>query len=570
MCRETGHVTAECIVRDGCWISSSSRAPCKHGDADGWSNERHTTNSDRRTAVTAETEAYEHRNPKEGVIRAYPSNISAQEVDWKTIRPEFSVIASPWGSPRTSRHVLAAKSSNMNAYTQRHSAALTAQVGPENRSVSVRSYESKNTNYNTLTLATANVCTMSLRASTNNCIEDPQLNSRYRTSKEMFHRIHVTVVGIQEGRAKEDQYIHGKYFHIYVAGSSPRGAHGVQLWIHRSFKYTLQTIRVVSPRLIIVMVVAKVTGTRIAFISGHAPHSSEDQDAILEFWTSLACSVQEIGGQGYAVALLIDANARVGSIPSTRLGPFDVESENFPGFAFRGFLETTGMVAFNTFYSCGKTWSQWDGTEHRLDYIGLSDDLAATASIAYIDDRVDLPPGARRDHKLVCAQLQLPIAKQYGRSSVVKRRFSVNEYLLFDPWYCQQFQNAMWSFRPSEYADVDAHLQQLVDFIKQTSLEIFGPIVRRPRQCWMSSLTWSVVSLSDPLRRMQRTVHRILASLRLRTAFRAWLLQTLHFQAKLHNWVYSLRLTRWHSTISWPSRQASDLPTVTLQVPLVS
>eukprot|EP00973_Karenia_brevis_P028826 3975908-Karenia_brevis.AAC.1 len=67
--------------------------------------------------------------------------------------------------------------------------------------------------------------------------------------------------------------------------------------------------------------------------------------------------------------VLIDANARVGSIASSAVGTAHVEVENSNGAYLRKFAEGFHMRIANTWPPSGHTWTSSHGTRSRLDYI---------------------------------------------------------------------------------------------------------------------------------------------------------------------------------------------------------
>eukprot|EP00438_Fugacium_kawagutii_P025938 Skav207663 [mRNA] locus=scaffold1857:34418:46615:- [translate_table: standard] len=110
----------------------------------------------------------------------------------------------------------------------------------------------------------------------------------------------------------------------------------------------------------------------LLIVSAHAPHEAADDEAKLHFWTQLTTHCRKFPG----VPLLggIDANARLGSCPSSSVGSFCSEPQNRNGELFHEFLVTTNTCVPTTFPST--EWQQWlqSGTWrslsgwHRLDY----------------------------------------------------------------------------------------------------------------------------------------------------------------------------------------------------------
>ena len=70
--------------------------------------------------------------------------------------------------------------------------------------------------------------------------------------------------------------------------------------------------------------------------SAHAPHEADEFDVKVDFCeklTSLVCSVRR---KGRRAIVLIDANARIGSVESAFIGDRDIEKENANGYQLVG------------------------------------------------------------------------------------------------------------------------------------------------------------------------------------------------------------------------------------------
>ena len=63
----------------------------------------------------------------------------------------------------------------------------------------------------------------------------------------------------------------------------------------------------------------------------------------------------------------VDANGAVGSVSSPCLGPCEPSRENPNRELFRLTLEEFGLLALNTFFMAGPTWSGSRGHKHRID-----------------------------------------------------------------------------------------------------------------------------------------------------------------------------------------------------------
>ena len=138
-------------------------------------------------------------------------------------------------------------------------------------------------------LATANVCTLNATAEKfkKSYDDDILVISRIRIVEDLFHNAGFTIVGVQEGRAKAQQLIVGKYYTMHVAAATPEGQYGCQVWIHNKFEHEVLTTRVFSPRLIAVIVRVCGYARPLCIFSGHGPHGHDGADVIGKFWADV-------------------------------------------------------------------------------------------------------------------------------------------------------------------------------------------------------------------------------------------------------------------------------------------
>lgn len=108
-------------------------------------------------------------------------------------------------------------------------------------------------------------------------------------------------------------------------------------------------------------------------VSAHAPHSHCEESVIDAFWTSLWKSIQPHTDAQLLIG--IDANGRVGTIPTLGIGTFQAEVENYNGAHLRRFLDAAELFAPSTFDRTPwespplpGTWRSRAGW-HRLDYL---------------------------------------------------------------------------------------------------------------------------------------------------------------------------------------------------------
>ena len=158
---------------------------------------------------------------------------------------------------------------------------------------------------------------------------------------------------MQDARFRDEHQIDGQHFHIHAAAAEEFGSYGCQVWLRKTFKHSVVASIVSNPRLITVVVKPASYNSLIAVISAHGPHSYDDRQVITDFWCIVTGVIVELRSkfQSVCIALLVDANARTGSVTSSRIGAFNPEKENYPGQCFRTCIESCELKAVNKFFS---------------------------------------------------------------------------------------------------------------------------------------------------------------------------------------------------------------------------
>ena len=374
-----------------------------------------------------------------------------------------------------------------------------------------------------LRFATANVNT--LRPKFDNVVQSDcgvAVAARAQLLEMAFHEAKLDIVGIQEGRARDDGQRSGVHYDMVVAGATPMGCYGNQLWIRAALQYKLQATNVHSPRVLQVDLLLQ-HSVDVVVLVAHAPHEMDTVDNKNNFWALLlgvTLHAQRCKPHAHVV-LCIDANARLGSITFAFVGEAAPERENDNGLRFRQYLKETSMYALNTFCDAGHSLASSFGNTTRIDYIVASvlpEPLVQNISI--LED-IELATSAREDHRLLAGRLTL-----HPNALAVRppKRFmqKVNKANLGVPWRQRCFQDALWTFAPSSGADIDVHLAQFTSFAKQQAIAAFGTQPKVPRQPWISASSWAVVKLAAPLRRLQYRSYATRDSARLLHAWLGW------------------------------------------------
>ena len=97
---------------------------------------------------------------------------------------------------------------------------------------------------------------------------------------------------------------------------------------------------------------------RYQFVSAHAPTEASSADEKSEFHDLLTSLLQEAKTKCPNIIqfVMIDGNARVGSVKAECFGDANAENESQNGMMLRGTLLASKLMAVNTFKCPGYTW----------------------------------------------------------------------------------------------------------------------------------------------------------------------------------------------------------------------
>ena len=358
-----------------------------------------------------------------------------------------------------------------------------------------------------LRCATANVLTLHPKEiSTSHAqVSGVCMRTKATLLEKQFHDCQYDVIGVQEGRSQSSEQTEGQHYTMLAAAAAPDGSLGVQCWVKHGWH--VQFWHPVSPRILYVVVARP--GLEVGFLIAHSPHTMSHESTRLQWWADLSALMHTVSGK-YAIPwiVLIDANGRVGSTPSSSCGPSRPEKENANGASLRTFCEQFHLKLANTWGPGGHTWTSTFGTTHRIDYIAVPAFVFLGIAQCEPNYDVDLTLNAKEDHNVVAMHAMLPV--QPVSAGIVKR-FSVNKYRLQDAYLRDAFQQLMWRFpEVPDAVHPDDHVELLNSWTRWAATHCFGPPARRPRQAWLSPRAWEIVRHIAPLRRARHriTVHR--------------------------------------------------------------
>ena len=360
-------------------------------------------------------------------------------------------------------------------------------------------------------------------------------HSRYRSTIDQIDRdmnLHgCHVLGEQESCIKGNVTREQQNFVAYTSGANGRGQLGVEAWVHRS---ALMRARVrtepCSPRLLVL----KIDGRKInlTVIVAHAPPNDSGEQGRKSFWSSLRKAAKAVP-RARRLALLIDANGRVGSPKSRFIGSCPGDVKNANGSEFRRALEERNLFAVSTFTPVYQpTW--WSGrAQHRgrrIDCVAVSTDWTDDTAKPTTLPAIKLP-GESVDHVPVRASMLWPHFSSGDQKSISRKHDS----LVLDPWLINCPDARSW-FQHYTSACIPTLLslaqRGLVDemysvahsALHRCATSCFGTqkLSPKPRKPWTSQRTVAMSVWTGPARHQLHRFRRVLKLVNVKCIMLAW------------------------------------------------
>ena len=347
--------------------------------------------------------------------------------------------------------------------------------------------------------------------------------------QQQFHTKRLLFVGLQETRVPASAaYASGSYI-VLSASADETGQGGVALWISTQLPYATDgrgnefyfqkkhcVVLFADPRSLYVKVCAP--GINLLLCVWHAPHSMRPADERTRWWQEaerLLCSFAKSDDE---VLLLMDANARVGSMPCQAIGSVGAEKETPNGTLLREFLESWRLFLPATApVHTGQdwTWTSPRGTHARIDYVAVPQAWAPTVVASSV--LVDIEHAQMRDDH-VPVVVSIEAIKPYvhafdggaGRKEPDLRLSSVWSQGLatgrMEPWH----------------TSVDDHAFRVLCTHQRLMTRCAQPKVSRPRQPFLSELTLQLVHFRKHLRHSTRQLSDACRLQELQGLFKIW------------------------------------------------
>jgi hypothetical protein len=326
-----------------------------------------------------------------------------------------------------------------------------------------------------------------------------------------FNEVGMDLVGIQEGRLPSAGRRRGVHFIMLCAQADQHGSGGVQVWVSINLAKHIVAEVVVNPW---IMYVCLKLHFPLYFVCAHAPHEGVSKQRKLDFWDKLDATLTGIRRlcEKAIVILSIDANAHTGSATCTAIGNFDPEDESDNGESLRGLLTTHGLVAANTHFPAGPTWTGSRGHRSRIDYVCIPDHMLERVSSCRILSEIDLATAFRDDHESVAVLLHdlLALVPAGGDCAGVapatrnSRKIRPACWALQDPACICFFQRNIGDFARPLTDDPSVWLDAWVEHTRDAACKSFPVHQQRPKKSWISHRSWVAIRAIADQRRMIR------------------------------------------------------------------
>ena len=336
--------------------------------------------------------------------------------------------------------------------------------------------------------------------------------------KQQLTKQGIWLAGFQETRLPESGQLPDGDFYMLNSAATESGSYGCALWIDLSKPFAFAqgapcraskeniVVTSYSPRHIQVQI--DTPWIRLTVLVAHGPSVLRHEDQATEFWRQRQADLAT-RPDGSETILLVDANGRLGSIPTIAVGECAPEQENDAGAIFHCFLLELGCILPSTFpaWHVGQSWT-WtapgnDAARHRIDYIGVPDTWADFHFSSWVWLAFESLQ-TRLDHYPVVLEMtfwrSLPgmrytqakrIAHRPTRALETVQRSSFVQRLSAQP-------PAPWEVDP------DVHFARFVDVLHTASDNLTASTPAAPKQPYLSHETLDLVQQRAALRRYLR------------------------------------------------------------------
>ena len=329
------------------------------------------------------------------------------------------------------------------------------------------------------------------------------------------------LVGIQEARTPVGRSS-TRHYCRYSSGCTDAHSFGVELWVAQGPDWPAHQAVVLykDPTRLVVRV--SFMNQQLHVFVGHAPHRAHKFQHRRDWWNESAriCSAFKLIGDWI---VLMDANCRVGSIPSRWIGSWQADLEEEIGALFHALLADLCVWLPSTFEGVmqgagGTLLQRCSGELQRSDYVGLPGAWQSFHTCAWVAPEVTAGHSSP-DHFAVVAQCCLSYCSRKKTSKVAR----IDPKALLDPANEETISAVIRDMPPIPWStNVNEHAALISEYLHRQLSKRFPLKARRMRASFLSEDTAIVHREIATMRHALRNRLSALASARVRCAWIAW------------------------------------------------
>ena len=306
-----------------------------------------------------------------------------------------------------------------------------------------------------------------------------------------------------------------------------RGIGGCELWVAKELKPNKRNVRLLHSEPELLLACLELPKCRCFVLIFHAPPEFAGEQERLLWWQRCKSVVQESAVDTEVLVTMCDANARVGSVQSSWIGPTRPEKENQNGRQLHQMQEEFDQIASNTFFlQGGSSWTSSTGAQARIDYVAIPRLWASSLVVAGTHGEIVLGSGDFTDHKVVYAKVRMRAPA--ARTDLLRKpRVSDARAVVEGGCVIEQFREEL-AKAPEipKWVALDTHAELLAKWLRIKSVEFFSIPARRPRKPWITKRTFVLIAQKQPMLRELSEIKGELKRTLLRDCWAVWCSQT--------------------------------------------
>ena len=213
--------------------------------------------------------------------------------------------------------------------------------------------ESSKSSFVEISFATANVLSSGESYVVRRRDPGLQVSGRRAQLDQIFHSTGLQVSGMQECRSKEGRRLEGENFYMISEPPDAKGRGGCELWVTKDLRLDKRNVRLLHSEPELLLASLELSKCRcFVLVFRTTPECAGEQER-LSWWQHCRSVVQESAVDTEVLVTMCDANARVGSVHSSWIGPVGAEKENQNGRPLHQMLKEFDQMASNTFFLAG-------------------------------------------------------------------------------------------------------------------------------------------------------------------------------------------------------------------------